>query len=63
MGLFWDLVQQTQISETESRAGALEQRVFALENDLHRTRLQLHEVVARLEKHFGTDINDDGRVG
>lgn len=63
MGLFWDLVQQTQIADADNRAGAIEQRVVALENELLRTRQLLHEVVTRLELSYGTDIDRDGYVG
>lgn len=63
MGLFWDLVQQTQISENETRSGALEQRVGALEEELRRTQEVLHQVVTRLERTIGQDLDRDGQVG
>ena len=63
MGLFWDLYQQSQISKHQERAGAVEQRVAMLERELEDTRRLLHEVIGRLEKHVGADLNSDGRVG
>lgn len=63
MGLFWDLYQQSQISDHSSRAGALEERVALLERELARTQRVLHEVIGRLEKHLGQDLDRDGRIG
>ena len=63
MGLFWDLYQQSQISDHRERAGALEQRVNYLEREVERTQRLLHEVIGRLEKHVGTDLDNNGRVG
>ncbi len=63
MGLFWDLVQQTQISENETRSGEIEQRVMALEEELRKTQEVLHQVVTRLEKTVGQDLDSDGVVG
>jgi hypothetical protein len=63
MGLFWDLYQQSQISEHSDRAGALEQRVARLEGELLRTQQLLRDVIGRLEQHLGQDLDRDGRVG
>jgi hypothetical protein len=63
MGLFWDLYQQSQISDHRERAGAIEQRVEFLEREVERTQRLLSEVIARLERHVGADLNSDGRVG
>lgn len=63
MGLFWDLYQQSQIAEGAQRAGTLESRVAALEEELGRTQLLLREVIGRLEKHVGVDLDRDGKVG
>jgi hypothetical protein len=63
MGLFWDLYQQSQISEHAQRSGALESRVARLEDELRRTQQLMHEVIARLEQHVGVDLDRDGRVG
>jgi hypothetical protein len=63
MGLFWDLYQQSQISEHSERASALDQRVAQLEAELRRTQQLLRDVIGRLEQHLGQDLDRDGRVG
>jgi hypothetical protein len=63
MGLFWDLYQQSQISQHAERSGVLEHRVVALEDELRRTQQLLREVIARLERHVGQDLDSDGRIG
>lgn len=63
MGLFWDLMQQSQISEQRERASSLELRVRYLEAELGDTKRILHELIAILEKEYGRDLDGDGRVG
>lgn len=63
MGLFWDLMQQSQISNQRGRADSLEERVSQLENELYETRLLVHRLVSVLEKEYGRDIDGDGRIG
>jgi hypothetical protein len=63
MGLLWDLLQQSQISEQRGKATSLELRLDQLERDLDQTRRLLHTLLQRLENHFGEDINKDGNVG
>jgi chaperonin cofactor prefoldin len=63
MGLFWDLLQQSQISEHRDRAESLEARVDRLEQENDRLATLLREVIGRLEKHVGVDLDKDGRVG
>lgn len=63
MGLFWDLLQQNQLSEHAARTGTLEQRVERLEDELRRTQQLLRDVVMRLEQRMGEDLDRDGRVG
>ena len=63
MGLFWDLYQQSQISEHGERAATIEARVENLERENERLATLLREVIARLEKHVGVDLDKDGRVG
>jgi len=63
MGLFWDLLQQSQISEQRDTTDSLEQRVAAIEaqlRDVQRIQLRLLQT---LEEHFQRDFNEDGRVG
>ncbi len=63
MGLFWDLIQQSQISDQKERSADLQARVERLEADSQQTRQLLNALVVRLEEHFGEDINRDGRIG
>jgi hypothetical protein len=63
MGLFWDLYQQSQISQQGERSGELEGRVIYLERELRRTQELLQAVIERLEQHVGRDLDADGRVG
>ena len=63
MGLFWDLYQQSQISEHSARAQSLEARVEHLERENQRLATLLRDVIGRLEKHVGVDLDKDGRVG
>jgi hypothetical protein len=63
MGLFWDLIQQSQIGEQRQRASTLEARVTALEAQLADTRRLLTALLRHLETHFGKDIDRDGKVG
>lgn len=63
MGLFWDLMQQSQISEQRGRAASLESRVNQLESELDDTRRLVRDLISVLEKEFGKDIDGDGRVG
>jgi hypothetical protein len=63
MGLFWDLIQQSQISEQRSHTESLSERVADLESELREMkRLQLR-LLQTLEQHFGRDLDGDGRVG
>ena len=63
MGLFWDLMQQSQISDQKERASSLEDRVEYLEKELRHTRLVVHDLVMLLEHKFGQDLNNDGKIG
>ena len=63
MGLFWDLLQQSQISDQRERTTDLGSRIAVLENELLRTRQTLHTLLLVLEQHLGQDLNKDGRVG
>lgn len=63
MGLFWDLVQQSQISDQKSRADSLEERVAYLEDELHKTKVLLIKTLKALEEHTGKDIDGDGKTG
>lgn len=63
MGIFWDLIQQSQISEQLDRGASLERRVAGLERELDATRDLLRVLLSRLETHLGEDIDKDGRTG
>ena len=63
MGLFWDLIQQSQLSEHEKRATTLEERVARLETELEAVRELLRTLLERLERAVGEDLDRDGRVG
>jgi len=63
MGLFWDLIQQSQISSQSGRADSLEHRVAELENQVNAMNGLLRDMLWRLEQRLGEDINRDGKIG
>lgn len=63
MGLFWDLIQQGQIGEANERTESLEARIDRLEDELHTTNKTLMALLGLLEKRFGEDLDQDGRIG
>jgi hypothetical protein len=63
MGLFWDLIQQSQISNQQSATGSLEARVARLENQLREIQQVQLSLLKTLEKNFGRDLDGDGQVG
>lgn len=63
MGLFWDLIQQSQIEEQKNQANSLEDRVAYLENELHETQVLLIKTLKALEREIGQDIDGDGVAG
>ena len=63
MGLFWDLYQQSQISQQGERSGELDARLIYVETELRRTQQLLQAVIERLEQHVGRDLDSNGRVG
>lgn len=63
MGLFWDLVQQSQIEDQKKDAASLEERVAHLETELTKTQKLLIKALHALEASTNTDIDGDGRVG
>jgi len=63
MGLFWDLIQQSQISQQRDKSWSLERRVEGLERELDATRRLLQQLLSRLETQVGEDIDGDGRIG
>ncbi len=63
MGLFWDLIQQSQISRQSSQTDSLERRVAELERQVEAMNRLLREMVTRLEQRLGEDVDHDGRIG
>ena len=63
MGLFWDLIQQSQISSQSNQTDSLERRVAELERQVDAMNRLLREIVTRLEQRLGEDVNRDGRIG
>ena len=63
MGLFWDLIQQSQISNQRSTTDSLEERVARLENQLREMQQLQISLLKTLEKNFGRDLDGDGQVG
>ena len=49
MGIFSNLLQQTQIISESSGSSSLERRIERLEQELHRTQTILHRLVDTLE--------------
>ena len=63
MGLFWDLIQQSEIEKQKGKAESLEERTLVLEDELDKTKSLLLKTLKVLEQQAGTDINDDGQIG
>ena len=63
MGLLWNLIQHSQISQAQGKADSLEKRVERLEDEVRRTNASLVELLKALEKRFGDDLDGDGRIG
>jgi hypothetical protein len=63
MGLFWDLYQQSQISDHRERADSVDARIASLEAEVDQLRSLLRDVIGRLEQHVGADLDRDGRIG
>lgn len=63
MGFFWDLLQQSQISDQRQRASTLEGRVAQLEDRLDEIQRLLRLLLEKLETSLGEDIDKDGRIG
>lgn len=63
MGIFWDLIQQSQIEDQKKQAATTEQRLAYVEEELHKTKLLLVKTLKILEEHSGKDIDGDGQLG
>jgi predicted HTH domain antitoxin len=63
MGIFWDLIQQSEIQEQSEKAKSLEEKVSILEKELNATKILLRKTLVTLENHLGKDIDGDGKLG
>jgi hypothetical protein len=63
VGLFWDLIQQSQIDQHARQATTLEERVRDLEREMDDMRRLLGALLHRLEEQIGEDLDRDGRIG
>lgn len=63
MGLFWDLIQQSQLEDQKNKAATLEQRVADLEHQLDKMQDLLLRTLRLLEERSGQDIDNDGQIG
>lgn len=63
MGIFWDLIQQSQLEDQKTKAKTLEDRVEVLETRLAKTQALLQKTLVALETHIGKDIDGDGVTG
>ncbi len=62
MGLLWDLMQSSDISAAHDKTAALSARVDRLERDVEQLSRLVTELVVRLERRLGEDLDGDGRV-
>ncbi len=63
MGLFSNLIQQSQISDQKGRAETLEARVAFIEYELQSTKSLLINALNILQEQSGKDIDGDGKLG
>ena len=63
MGIFWDLIQQSEIQEQSKKAKNLEERVLVLEKELSQTKTVLKKTLMALESYLEKDIDGDGKTG
>lgn len=63
MGIFWDLIQQSEIQEQSKKAKNLEERVLQLEQELKDTKIVLRKTLIALENYLEKDIDGDGKQG
>lgn len=63
MGIFWDLIQQSEIQKQNKKSKSLEERILLLENELAATKTILHKTLVTLEVYLKKDIDADGKIG
>jgi hypothetical protein len=63
MGILWEVVQTGLMYGQKRKSDTVEDRVQFLENQLIRTQDTLRELVKKIEKIHGLDIDGDGKIG
>ncbi len=63
MGILWEVLQTGMMYGQKRKSDSVEDRVQYLENQLESTRNTLRELVKKIEKIHGLDIDGDGRIG
>ena len=63
MGIFWDLMQQSELEKQQAQADTIEDKVENLEAELKATKELLYKTLHALETHLGKDIDGDGELG
>ncbi len=63
MGILWEVVQTGMMYGQKRKSDSVEDRVQFLENQLIRTQDTLRELVKKIEKIHGLDIDGDGKIG
>ena len=63
MGILWEVVQTGLMYGQKRKSDSVEDRVQFLENQLTRTQDTLRELVKKIEKIHGLDIDGDGKIG
>ena len=63
MGLFWDLLQQSQIEQRRNETASLEQRVARLEAELQALRSRQTRLLTILEEQVQQDLDGNGLIG
>ena len=63
MGILWEVVQTGLMYGQKRKSDTIEDRVQFLENQVSRLENTLRELVKKIEKIHGLDIDGDGKVG
>jgi hypothetical protein len=63
MGILWEVVQTGLMYGQKRKSDSVEDRVQFLENQLIRTQDTLRDLVKKIEKIHGLDIDGDGKIG
>lgn len=63
MGIFWDLMQEDELSKQQKQTDSIEDKVKFLETEVANTKELLRKTLAALETHLNKDIDGDGKLG